>query len=161
MRVFALIAVVLIVSSLAAPARAGMLEDCEQDRDPDLAISACTAVIRSGEWQGQELAWAYNNRGLAYANLGEYGRAIEDYDQALRLDPGYVLAYNNRGFAYKNLGEYRRAIEDYDQARLRRIRALSESQSAIRAFDRIRCEPAAAGRALFLFPFLEGWRFVG
>ncbi len=71
--------------ALAVPARAGMEEGCEQDRDPDLKIGGCTAVIRSGEWQGKNLAWAYNNRGISYRSLNEHRRAIEDYDQALRL----------------------------------------------------------------------------
>ncbi len=116
MRVFSLIAVVLFVSSLAAPARAEMKEDCEQGYDLDLQIGGCTAVIRSGQWQGKDLVWAYYNRGLAYIDLGEYRRAIEDYDEALRLDPGNASAYNNRGYAYRELGEYRRAIKDLDQA---------------------------------------------
>ena len=116
MRILSLIALVLLVSSLAAPTRAGMVEDCEQSRDPDLRIGGCTVAIRSGEWQGKDLAWAYNNRGNANASLGEYGRAILDYGKALQLDPDDAFAYNNRGVAYGNLGEYRRAIEDYDQA---------------------------------------------
>ncbi len=116
MRIFSLIAVVLFVSSLAAPARAGMVEDCVQERAPELGISGCTAVIRSGQLMGKELAWAYYNRGAAYFNLGNATRAIEDFDQALRLDPGYADAYIGRGTAYGNLGEHARAIEDYDQA---------------------------------------------
>ena len=116
MRVFSLIAVVLFVSLLAAPARAGMEQDCSLDRDWDLQISGCSAMIRSGEYSGKNLAIAYNNRGSAYGNLGEYRRAIEDYDQTLRLDPGFAKAYYNRGSAYGNLGENRRSIEDYDEA---------------------------------------------
>ena len=72
MRIFSLIAVLLFVSSLAAPARAGMAEDCVQERDPELSISGCTAVIRSGQYSGRDLAVAYNNRGNAYNNLGDY-----------------------------------------------------------------------------------------
>jgi tetratricopeptide (TPR) repeat protein len=116
MRVFSLIALVLFVSLLAAPARAGMEQDCSQDRDADLQISGCSAIIRSGEYSGKNLAIAYSNRGHAYGNLGEYRRAIEGLDQALRLDPGLAKAYYNRGVAYRNLSEYRRAIENYDQA---------------------------------------------
>jgi tetratricopeptide (TPR) repeat protein len=56
------------------------------------------------------------NRANTNDDLGEHRRAIEDYDQALRIDPGYAKAYYNRGLAYDNLGEHRRAIEDYDQA---------------------------------------------
>jgi tetratricopeptide (TPR) repeat protein len=116
MRVFSLIAVLLFVSSLAAPSRAGMVEDCVQTGDWNLKISGCTEVIRSGQYSGKDLVGAYNNRGVAYKNLGEYRRAIQDYDQALRLDPGYAVVYSNRGVAYGDLGEYRRAIQDHDQA---------------------------------------------
>ncbi|MHA7841420.1 MAG: tetratricopeptide repeat protein, partial [Gammaproteobacteria bacterium] len=42
--------------------------------------------------------------------------AIEDYDEALRLDPKYALAYFNRGFAKRFLGRYDEAIRDYDEA---------------------------------------------
>ncbi len=54
------------------------------------------------------------NRGLAYAKLGEFPAAIEDYTQALRLNPNHAGAYNNRGNAYYKLGEYEKAIADYD-----------------------------------------------
>ncbi len=116
MRILSLIAVVLFVSSLAAPAWAGTEEDCVQNRDLDRLISGCTAVIRSGQYSGRRLAIAYNNRGGAYNELGEYRRAIDDLNQALRLDPGDAVAYNNRGVAYGNLGDPARAIEDYGQA---------------------------------------------
>ncbi len=115
MRILSLIAVVLFVSSLSAPVWAGMVEDCVQEDDPDLRIDGCTAAIRSGQWEGKDIAWAYSNRGFAYNDLGEYRRAVEDFDQALRSDPGYAIAYNNRGVAFVNLGEYRRAIQDYDE----------------------------------------------
>ena len=116
MRVLSLIAVVLFVSSLAAPARAGMKEDCEQERDWSLKIGGCTAAIGSGQWQGKDLYWAYYNRGLAYYNLGEHRRAIEDYDQAARLDPGDADAYNNRAWALYLVGRNTEALGDVDWA---------------------------------------------
>jgi tetratricopeptide (TPR) repeat protein len=116
MRILSLIAVVLFVSALAAPTRADIVEDCVQSDDLDLKIGGCTAAIGSGQWQGKDLAIAYSFRGNAYGDLGEHARAIEDYDQALRLDPGIAYAYYKRGNAYGHLGEYSRAIEDYDQA---------------------------------------------
>ena len=48
--------------------------------------------------------------------MGQHQRAIQDYDDAIRLDPMLALAYNNRGFTYENLSQYQRAIQDYDQA---------------------------------------------
>jgi Flp pilus assembly protein TadD len=59
---------------------------------------------------------AYNNRGVAYGNLGSYRQAIEDYNKAIQLNPKYFEAYNNRGLAYGYLGNYGQAIEDYSKA---------------------------------------------
>jgi hypothetical protein len=90
MRIFSLIAVVMFVSSLAAPAWAGMKEVCEQNYDPDLKIGGCTAAIRSGQWQGKGLATAYYNHGNAYSALGEhpeYPTRMDDLLRALGADP--------------------------------------------------------------------------
>ena len=55
--------------------------------------------------------------GLAYYNLGQYQRAIEDYSAAIRLKPDYALAYYNRGCVYiKNPDQYKQAIEDFNKA---------------------------------------------
>ena len=37
------------------------------------------------------------NRGTTYARKGQYERAIEDLDQAVRLNPNEAQAFNNRG----------------------------------------------------------------
>jgi tetratricopeptide (TPR) repeat protein len=55
-------------------------------------------------------------KGRAMSCKGDYDRAIADYTEAIRLDPGLALAYNNRGFAYSHKGDNDRAIADYDQA---------------------------------------------
>jgi tetratricopeptide (TPR) repeat protein len=39
---------------------------------------------------------AYNNRGLAYAHLGERERALSDYNKALAIDPNLTEADHNR-----------------------------------------------------------------
>jgi tetratricopeptide (TPR) repeat protein len=61
-------------------------------------------------------AYAYNNRGLSYANQKNYSEAIKDYDKAIELDPDDALAYNNRGVCYYNQKKYSEAIKDYDKA---------------------------------------------
>ena len=42
--------------------------------------------------------------------------AIEDYDEAVALNPDYAEAYNNRGVAYEKKGDLDLAIQDYDKA---------------------------------------------
>jgi tetratricopeptide (TPR) repeat protein len=82
------------------------------------AIEACTAVINSGKETPKILALALVNRGNAY-RIGDRNidRAIDDYTQAIRLQPDFALAFASRGFTY--LFEKRsleRAIEDFDEA---------------------------------------------
>ena len=63
----------------------------------------------------------YVNRALAYYDLGQHQRAIQDYDHAIKLNPNYSCAYYNRGMAYIDLRQLERAIQDCDQAiKLRR-----------------------------------------
>ncbi|MFA5324205.1 MAG: tetratricopeptide repeat protein, partial [Smithella sp.] len=61
-------------------------------------------------------AFAYINRAVAYASLGQYQLAISDYNQAISLQPYYVLTYNNRGIAYSKLGRYQPAFEDFNKS---------------------------------------------
>ena len=42
--------------------------------------------------------------------------AIDDYDEAIRINPKDAVAYFNRGTTYHSLNKKKRAIEDYDQA---------------------------------------------
>ncbi|MCX6224009.1 MAG: tetratricopeptide repeat protein [Bacteroidia bacterium] len=63
---------------------------------------------------------AHNNRGTAYIGIGQYQRAIDDYNEGIRLNPGYAPAYNNRGNAYIGIGQYQRGIDDYNEAILRK-----------------------------------------
>jgi tetratricopeptide (TPR) repeat protein len=64
----------------------------------------------------ENLAVTYNNRGLAYHELKQHEKAIEDYNKAIELNPKYAVAYNNRGFAYHELKQYEKAIEDFSKA---------------------------------------------
>ena len=112
----AALAALLALAPLAPLARAGMLEDCNQENDLGLIIGGCTEVIGSGQLQGKRLAWVLYNRATAYFYLRDHALAIADYDQALRLDPGYARAYNGRAVVYSALGEHARAIENYDRA---------------------------------------------
>lgn len=80
--------------------KAHLLWDGEKYTDPKKAIEYLSNAVRLQPYD----AIAYNNRGLAYADLGEYQSAIEDYNQAIRLKPDYANPYNNRGTIYLNQG---------------------------------------------------------
>ncbi len=82
-------------------------------------ISGCTAEIQSGKRKGAVLSAAFTNRGSGYANKGDYGRAIQDYDQAIKLDPKNAHALFNRGVAKIKKGD--KIGGEADQAAARRI----------------------------------------
>ena len=62
--------------------------------------------------QKRREAVIHNNRGVAYANTGDYDLAIEAFTKAIELNPNLAMAYSNRGGAYRDKGDYGRAIED-------------------------------------------------
>ena len=59
---------------------------------------------------------AYNLRGSAYYDKGEYDIAIADFNDALRIGPPSGIIFHNRGNAWRGKGEYAKAIADYDQS---------------------------------------------
>jgi Tfp pilus assembly protein PilF len=58
----------------------------------------------------------YNNRGIAFAEKGQYEQAISDFNKALEINPRYNKAYNNRGIVYRLRGQYHQAISDFNKA---------------------------------------------
>jgi lipoprotein NlpI len=58
----------------------------------------------------------FTSAGVTHLQQGEYDRAIRDFDRAIALQPGLVVAWKNRGLAYRGKGDYERALADYDQA---------------------------------------------
>ncbi len=60
-------------------------------------------------------AKGYIARGAARYQRGEYDKAIEDYDEALYLEPGCTRALNGRGLAWCAKGAYDKAVKDFDE----------------------------------------------
>jgi len=84
--------------------------------DAALAIHSCTQAINSGQLSDEALAASFHNRGLAYGRGREHDLAIQDFDQAVRLNPNHADAFADRGGAYGDRREYNRAIQDFDGA---------------------------------------------
>ncbi|MEW6416508.1 MAG: tetratricopeptide repeat protein [Nitrospirota bacterium] len=57
-----------------------------------------------------------NNLGIAYDKKGLVDKAIEQYQMALKLNPGFAEAYVNLGIAYESLGSVDKAIEHFQTA---------------------------------------------
>ncbi|MCH2318116.1 MAG: tetratricopeptide repeat protein, partial [SAR202 cluster bacterium] len=61
-----------------------------------------------------QFANQYYTSGTEHLDQKRYSQAIEDLNEAIRLDPQHVNAYYNRGIAYRKRGLYEQAILDFD-----------------------------------------------
>ena len=63
-----------------------------------------------------DLPGVLNDRALIFAESGDFRAAINDYDRALRSDPGFYRSYIGRGHAKRSSGDLKGAIEDYTKS---------------------------------------------
>ena len=82
-------------------------------RSTDSAEIVATLDASAAEYSEHPSLYVY--RGLVHASLGEYEAAITEYDQAIALDPNYLIAYNTRGGAYMNSGNYESGIANFSR----------------------------------------------
>lgn len=53
---------------------------------------------------------------MVWTKKGDYARVIQDYTEAIRLDPKNADLFTARGHAWHEKKEYGKAIQDYDSA---------------------------------------------
>lgn len=92
---------------------ADLVTACQQ---VETGLEACTRAIESTHWPEDELSWAYNNRGLAYAATGDLLNAIKDHSKAIELSPEDPAGWTNRGNAHATLGDLIAALADHQKA---------------------------------------------
>ena len=94
-----------------------------------LVFIAYATIKQINIWKNEIILWnyiidkgvsgmpvAHYNLGLAFASKGEFDRAIEQYQAALRLRWDFIDAYYDLGLAFASKGEFDRAIEQYQAA---------------------------------------------
>ena len=59
------------------------------------------------------VALAYNSRGVLYDEMSDYINALSDYTKAIQLNPKYDKAFNNRGNLYMKSNKSAEALKDY------------------------------------------------
>ena len=58
---------------------------------------------------------AYYNYGNTLLGKGKYDEAIVQYDEAIRLDPGFSRAYLSKALVYEARGDFSAAYKAYQQ----------------------------------------------
>jgi protein O-mannosyl-transferase len=102
-RVIALLCVFIILFSYLAWARIGIWRD---------SITLMTDAVNKapGHYYG------YWMRGLARSYKGDGQGAMQDYNAAIRLNPGFADVYNERALLYYCTGNKRAALSDFNKA---------------------------------------------
>ena len=65
-----------------------------------------------------QAATAHGNRGVTHARMGNLELALQDFDAAIRLEPGHAADHANRAQALEDSGRLAEARQAYEQALL-------------------------------------------
>jgi|SRR5688572_12495516 tetratricopeptide (TPR) repeat protein len=115
-RTFAAAAVMLgFLGAAALAAVDDPMLDCLSE-DNQRRISGCSTLIDTPGLPQEQRSLAHGMRALAYSLLGLFDKALQDYDEALKINPDYPLALNNRAWSYYKLGRPRDGIADVEKA---------------------------------------------
>ncbi|HLL29305.1 MAG TPA: tetratricopeptide repeat protein [Xanthobacteraceae bacterium] len=77
-------------------------------------VLACTALIDSGRFSGQDLASIYFERAMAFQSWGKIDRAISDFQESDRICPS-AADHDFLGGIYEERGELDRALAEYSE----------------------------------------------
>ena len=80
------------------------------------SIAWCLLALTAACDTTSREAAAFTSAGVTHLQQREYDRAIRDFDRALAIQPGLVVAWRQRGLAHIAKGDYDRAIADFDHA---------------------------------------------
>lgn len=108
----AILIIVAGVSSSGVPIRHTTAEyrmECSGN-NADISVAACTALIDSRRDSPQSLISDFSRRAEIYNRAHKYDRAIQDYEQAIRLSPDDPSAFYGLGTAEYRKGDYGSAL---------------------------------------------------
>jgi tetratricopeptide (TPR) repeat protein len=99
--------------------------DSSEDSDSFLALTKIYQESAQSPNENQDThialesiskAYAYHSIGIDRYSEGNYERAIEDFNESIRLNPKMSITYSIRGLTRTKIKDYQGAIEDYTQA---------------------------------------------
>ncbi|KAL3638742.1 Tetratricopeptide repeat domain-containing protein pyg7, chloroplastic [Castilleja foliolosa] len=72
------------------------------------------------KWDGddQDLAQVYNALGVTYVKEEKIEKGIAQFENAVKLQPGYATAWNNLGDAYEKTDDFKSALRAFEEVLL-------------------------------------------
>lgn len=94
-----------------------LIQACSDMRAPaDAVIAACSALLGIESEDHSLAVIGHFNRGRGYDGKMEYGKAIQDFGEAIRLDPSHAMSFLYRGAVHGKRKELDAAVADLDRA---------------------------------------------
>lgn len=81
--------------------------------DAENAVKAFENAKRQKVWKDAEF---FNSSGLAYSAAKQYDKAIEEFNEAIRINPKLEEAYNNLGLTYCDAGMLNESVKTLEKA---------------------------------------------
>jgi tetratricopeptide (TPR) repeat protein len=94
--------------------RAQSLEEKNKYAD---AIKDYTYIIQIDPSFPEQQYMIFNNRAICYKKLGDFKKAIDDFNELLRNKPDSFVALSNRGLTKIELKQYAAACDDFVKAK--------------------------------------------
>ena len=80
----------------------------------------------------------YNALGFAYLNMEKFPLAVQHFQKAVELQPGYVTGWNNLGDAFERSSKQDDALKAYEEA----LSYSPDNKIARQRFDALRLQAA-------------------
>src|SRR5689334_7410979 len=100
----------LVLMAQAAPSPRDSDWAACRNTDADARIKGCTALILAASENPRALAEAYHNRGKANRSKKLFDLALQDYNNAIRLNPTFTDAMGDRAIVLMVMGRYAEAV---------------------------------------------------
>jgi tetratricopeptide (TPR) repeat protein len=96
-------------------AHAQVWDGCDQIYDPERTVAVCSAQLEDPQTQPNDRVTALINRAIAFGELEQSDRALQDYETAEQLSPDDFRIYYNRSAQYGRLGRTSDQLNDADE----------------------------------------------
>lgn len=105
----------LLISASVARAENEEFESCVgKAENSSIRAVNCDLAIRLGGLNPGQLAAAHYTRGRAYLDTKRPEKALNDFNEVLKVDPNSPIALVNRGLVYRQLKQLDLAIADFN-----------------------------------------------
>ena len=103
-----------VTITLGGSAKACFEAAKEMKKDLD-SERLCSMAIDYQMLNQRDLAGTYANRGAIKFNRGDFDAAQQDFELAIRTEPGLSESHINRGAALQRMGLYSEAVDEINQ----------------------------------------------